>query len=147
MMKVSLSRKWLMAASVLFLAAACQPKESQQQQQQPRESYSRSSQDGGSFKQDRQNDCCPAKECPTDCKKECPKECPQKEPCKPACPCPEKECPCPQEECPSCDTGCCALEPKKESSVMQSSMRVEPKTEAAAPAVAKPVVVKEDSAS
>ena len=112
--QLSLSRQWLMAGAILFLAAACQPKESDHHQSKP------SSTEMGGCKPAPQD--CPKKECPcpADCKKECPKE----------CPCPKKECPCPA-KCP--EKECCEVEMNKETKVSaaQKETRSEVKSEQA----------------
>lgn len=101
MKKVSFSKTLLLTASVLFLAAACQPN-SQQTPQSPQAQTQTQSQPQTSAKMPEGS--CP-KEKPAECKKPCgscdkpcdkPKECPK--------PCGEK--PCKQPSCKPCEKSC-----------------------------------------
>ena len=131
--KFFLSRKWLMAGSVLFLSVACQPKAEPSQQHESRKEHNvrPAQKDGG---------------CSDNSSKPSPAECPKKE-CKEACPCPaecpKKECPCPadcpKKECkeacpcpPKKDCNSCAVEPETQSNtnVSQSDMQTETSAEA-----------------
>lgn len=154
---VFFSRTWLMAGTILFLSAACQPKApvSDEQQMPKAKSYATPSKEAG-CKEESCKPCgeCPKKECPCpaecpkkECKKECPcpAECPKKE-CKKECPCPEpckKECPCPapapKKEC----TDNAEVKSDVEKSVTQSPVLSESSTEttsSSAPATTEAVV-------